>query len=238
MTLQQAQQILQLEGSVTLEELKENYRDLLQIWHPDKHCENERRRAKAEKHTKLLNEAYQVVLQAQFPETVPKNGQEQFAQRSQEMSSQDEAFLDVVLAACAANREQWFKKAFDLNWHLQNRSQALIKHYWKHRVKQASELFRKFGGHQWNRLEAEFKVHLKELELNGESCFDPRQWEVVSQSSGMDRGKLPSMFKVPRLFSRGNENEVWAYIMMFTVLFDYHIDSEELSDGRIHLVRR
>jgi nucleotide-binding universal stress UspA family protein len=40
------------------EELKAAYRDLVQVWHPDKYSNNERLRTRAESKIKLINEAY------------------------------------------------------------------------------------------------------------------------------------------------------------------------------------
>ncbi len=41
-------------------EIKQAWKDLLIIWHPDKHHENERRRKLAEEKTKEINEAYEI----------------------------------------------------------------------------------------------------------------------------------------------------------------------------------
>lgn len=40
------------------EELKAAYKDLVQVWHPDRHSNNERLRVRAESKIKLINEAY------------------------------------------------------------------------------------------------------------------------------------------------------------------------------------
>lgn len=51
--------MLEVRRGASLEEIKRAYRDLAQVWHPDRYCHNPRLRAKAEEKLKSLNEAYQ-----------------------------------------------------------------------------------------------------------------------------------------------------------------------------------
>ena len=50
---------LEVRRGASLEEIKRAYRDLVQVWHPDRYAHNPRLRAKAEEKLKNLNEAYQ-----------------------------------------------------------------------------------------------------------------------------------------------------------------------------------
>lgn len=51
--------ILEVRRGASLEEVKHAYRDLAQVWHPDRYGHNPRLRAKAEEKLKAINEAYQ-----------------------------------------------------------------------------------------------------------------------------------------------------------------------------------
>ena len=51
--------ILELRHGASPEEIKRAYRDLVQIWHPDRYNHNPRLRSKAEEKLKSINEAYQ-----------------------------------------------------------------------------------------------------------------------------------------------------------------------------------
>lgn len=51
--------LLELTVPFTRESLHEHYRDLIQIWHPDRYVHNERLKTKAEEKLKLINEAYE-----------------------------------------------------------------------------------------------------------------------------------------------------------------------------------
>lgn len=50
---------LEIKRGASFEEIKRAYRDLAQVWHPDRYGHNPRLRAKAEEKLKNLNEAYQ-----------------------------------------------------------------------------------------------------------------------------------------------------------------------------------
>lgn len=51
--------ILEISPDASDEQIKQAYRDLAQVWHPDRYQNNARLRAKAEERLKLINAAYQ-----------------------------------------------------------------------------------------------------------------------------------------------------------------------------------
>ena len=53
--------ILGLEAGASPDEIKESWRDLAQVWHPDRFGDNERLRKKAQEKLKEVNEAYQAL---------------------------------------------------------------------------------------------------------------------------------------------------------------------------------
>jgi hypothetical protein len=54
-------ELLDLPDAFTEAQLKQAYRDLVQVWHPDKHSHNERLRQKADEKMKEINQAYEVL---------------------------------------------------------------------------------------------------------------------------------------------------------------------------------
>lgn len=54
--------VLGLEPGTSLEEVKSAYRDLVNVWHPDRFGHNERLRSKAEEQLKEINRAYEYLL--------------------------------------------------------------------------------------------------------------------------------------------------------------------------------
>lgn len=56
--LRRAVALFDLSVPFTAKELKERYRDLVQVWHPDRHTQNERLRSIAEEQLKRINDAF------------------------------------------------------------------------------------------------------------------------------------------------------------------------------------
>ena len=52
-------ELLGLTPNATAQEIKQAYRDLVEVWHPDRFAHNERLRQKAETMMKMINAAYQ-----------------------------------------------------------------------------------------------------------------------------------------------------------------------------------
>ena len=61
MDVQRAFEILDLNENASEKEIKEHYRDLVSIWHPDRHTHNKRLYLKAEEKMKELNVAYDTI---------------------------------------------------------------------------------------------------------------------------------------------------------------------------------
>ncbi|MBL1149782.1 MAG: DnaJ domain-containing protein [Armatimonadetes bacterium] len=61
MTVQEALGVLGVNASASDDEIRKAYRDLVAIWHPDRHAGNERLRLKAEEQVKILNVAYELL---------------------------------------------------------------------------------------------------------------------------------------------------------------------------------
>ncbi|MEO0373940.1 MAG: J domain-containing protein [Cyanobacteria bacterium P01_A01_bin.17] len=66
--------ILELESSASLGEIKQAYKDLVTVWHPDRFGHNPRLREKAEGKLKQFNQAYEALRswQGQSPSTSPR----------------------------------------------------------------------------------------------------------------------------------------------------------------------
>lgn len=61
MDIEESRAVLEISASATPEEIRTSYRDLVQVWHPDRYEHNPRLKAKATEHLKLINEAYALV---------------------------------------------------------------------------------------------------------------------------------------------------------------------------------
>ena len=61
MDIRRCFEILELDRDVTIDEVKRAYKDLVNIWHPDRFSNNPRLRQKAEDKLKEINEAYETV---------------------------------------------------------------------------------------------------------------------------------------------------------------------------------
>lgn len=66
MTKETAFQTLGISEDASPQQIKQAWRDMLAVWHPDKHMGNERLRRKAEEQTKRINEAYDRIKDGNF----------------------------------------------------------------------------------------------------------------------------------------------------------------------------
>jgi preprotein translocase subunit Sec63 len=65
MDIRKCYEILELRPGYSAAELKQAYKDLVQVWHPDRFAHNPRLKEKAEEKLKQINQAYAVLDQAQ-----------------------------------------------------------------------------------------------------------------------------------------------------------------------------
>jgi hypothetical protein len=102
MDVNQALKILGLEQSAGLNEIKEAYRDLAKVWHPDRFQNDPRLRQKAEERFKKINEAYQS-LQSHSP--LPSPGSSPTQQAEAEQGSELPVSV-AELRACGVSETQ------------------------------------------------------------------------------------------------------------------------------------
>jgi DnaJ-class molecular chaperone len=69
MDLKRYFEILELSPDASIDELNQAYRDLVNIWHPDRFAHNPRLKEKAEEKLKALNQAYETLKPVLSPES-------------------------------------------------------------------------------------------------------------------------------------------------------------------------
>jgi DnaJ-class molecular chaperone len=74
MTLREAFEMLDLDRNASIEEAKQAYKDLANIWHPDRFSNNPRLRQKAEEKLKRINAAYETVLSSRSSKKAEREG--------------------------------------------------------------------------------------------------------------------------------------------------------------------
>ncbi len=62
MDIKQCVELLELEGTISAEKTKQAYRDMVNIWHPDRFSDNPRLKQKAEQKLKDINTAYKTLM--------------------------------------------------------------------------------------------------------------------------------------------------------------------------------
>jgi len=72
--IERCRQILGLEKGSSLKEVKQAYRDLVHVWHPDRFVQNPRLQKKAEAMLKEINAAYEKLLASPQPMLAPAKG--------------------------------------------------------------------------------------------------------------------------------------------------------------------
>jgi curved DNA-binding protein CbpA len=61
MDIKRSFEILELDSDASIDEVKEAYKDLVNIWHPDRFSNNPRLKQRAEKKLKEVNQAYETI---------------------------------------------------------------------------------------------------------------------------------------------------------------------------------
>ncbi len=72
MDLKQCYKILEIDETASLSEIKQAYRDMIGIWHPDRYVQNPRLYTKATEKLKALNAAYNQLIAGLTPEIIGK----------------------------------------------------------------------------------------------------------------------------------------------------------------------
>lgn len=104
--LTQHYKILDLEDGASLEDIKQAYKDLAMVWHPDRFTDNARLQQKAQDKLKQINKAYEQLRACQSiyrsrayyppkPPQSPQAGQKQGAQRQPQQNPQPSDFSSV-----------------------------------------------------------------------------------------------------------------------------------------------
>lgn len=89
MDISEAFKILGIERSATPAEVKQAYRDLVAIWHPDRYAHNPRLQIKAQEQLKQINLAYETLQQFQKHGASQQQGGKENRRRWQEETRQD-----------------------------------------------------------------------------------------------------------------------------------------------------
>ena len=101
MNIRRAFEILELHHAATEAEARQAYKDIVNVWHPDRFCNNPRLKQKAEKKLKEVNEAYETI--KVFLQNNDHDGSkihETVTQRSKtEIAA--EAGTEIVLGVCS-----------------------------------------------------------------------------------------------------------------------------------------
>lgn len=83
MDIRRSFQILELEPGVSETEVRQAYKDIVSVWHPDRFSNNPRLRARAEEKVKEINQSYETVISflasnnGEFTETATGSGEDE-----------------------------------------------------------------------------------------------------------------------------------------------------------------
>ncbi len=94
MNIEECRRILGVTRDASLDEVKQAYRDLVNVWHPDKYATNPRLRAKAEEQLKQINMAYDVLPQFLVLERERRKEQEHREQEAGERQREEQQHRD------------------------------------------------------------------------------------------------------------------------------------------------
>jgi curved DNA-binding protein CbpA len=99
--------IRNIKPGATQDEVKTAYHDLAYVWHPDRFQGNERRRKKAEKKFKLINEAYEKLKDFKPPKE-GNNSQtyNSFSEQAKEPSAKNTSAKEIIKNHF---KEEWYR---------------------------------------------------------------------------------------------------------------------------------
>ncbi len=111
MTLQEALTVLEIKGEPTQQAVRDAYREMVKVWHPDRFAEDPKFRLRATRKTQEINTAYEVV-QAHFdgaapPEGTPESATEYRTSAKATVSEEDavlrKAYVGLLTATARAD---------------------------------------------------------------------------------------------------------------------------------------
>jgi hypothetical protein len=124
--LEQAYEILEISSDASVDEIKQAFRELAQIWHPDRYAYNPRLQQKAESKFKDINFAYQKLME-HFAESTLDYSSEPFQDESQTSASDDE-LLDEEFSI-QKELEKFAKSLFKLTLKDQQNLESDVKRF-------------------------------------------------------------------------------------------------------------
>lgn len=110
--INQYYEILELKPGVPLEELKQTYKDLVSVWHPDRFSHNPRLQQKAQEKLKEINRAYEAI-RSYLAGTRDKTFQQSGNQSILRLRSQPTALSNYDMVKII--RERGFNHRYDLS---------------------------------------------------------------------------------------------------------------------------
>jgi len=98
-------EILELDPRATLDEAKQAYKDIVNVWHPDRFSDNPRLRRKAEEKLKEANRAYEMVRSFLSSRDIPGPAQEKASKAQPEARDRTEVAVEaatrIILTVCS-----------------------------------------------------------------------------------------------------------------------------------------
>lgn len=98
-------EILELDPRATLDEAKQAYKDIVNVWHPDRFSDNPRLRRKAEEKLKEANRAYEMVRTFLSSGDIPGPVQEKASNAQPEARDRTEVAVEaatrIILTVCS-----------------------------------------------------------------------------------------------------------------------------------------
>lgn len=88
MKLQRCFQILELDSTASIDEVRQAYKDIVNVWHPDRFSHNARLKQKAEAKLKQVNVAYEEVTSFLSPEKEMEPAQKESSRAKAEASAE------------------------------------------------------------------------------------------------------------------------------------------------------
>ena len=122
--LEQYYEVLGISSNASIDEIKQAYRDLTQVWHPDRYAHNSRLQQKAEAQLKTINLAYEKIMENLAQESTSTYSSESFQNEDQKVDIPPEEPLSQESAI-----EKLVKSLFKLTLSEQRELEKIIKKF-------------------------------------------------------------------------------------------------------------